>query len=74
MNFHFAKCPYCKAVVSKVLLEQIEVGTGPLGMDRQYNGVSYSCSSCHAILSVSIDPISLKHDVIEGVVEKLRKG
>lgn len=48
MEINFGKCPYCKAVISKVILETIEVGTGPLGTSDTFHGISYSCPTCRA--------------------------
>jgi hypothetical protein len=63
-----------KNAVTKVTLEAIEVGAGPLGMGPpNYRGVSYLCPSCLSVLSVSIDPISVREEIISGVVDRLRK-
>ena len=59
----FNKCPKCDKTVTKVIAEPVEIGTGPMGKDKfAYRGVSYACSSCRAVLSVSIDPAALLAD------------
>ena len=35
-------------------------------------GVSYACPSCNSIVSVGIDPVALKADLIDEIVERLR--
>jgi len=72
MDIHFGKCPYCKSTISKLRLEKVELGTGPLGTDRIYNGVSYHCPACQAVLSVEMDPISLRADLVDAVAKRLR--
>lgn len=37
-----------------------------------YKGVSYQCGGCRAILSVGIDPLALKADLVKEVVKALR--
>jgi hypothetical protein len=64
------KCPHCKEVVSSVRIEDIDINLGP-GIDWQ--GVSYCCPSCDAVLSVQIDPVALKTDIINVLVEELRR-
>ena len=38
---------------------------------NQWNGVKYYCMSCQAILNVGIDPIGLKNDIVNEIVEAL---
>ena len=38
-----------------------------------WEGVAYHCPGCHAVLGVGIDPIALKTDIVNEVVEALRK-
>ena len=44
------------------------------GPDTQWNGVKYVCGSCGYILSVAIDPIAVKTDIVEEVLEALGKA
>jgi hypothetical protein len=74
MDIHLGKCPYCKATISKVRLETVEAGTGPLGTDPGHHAVSYSCLSCSFVLSVSIDPISLNQQMVSDLVDLPNKG
>jgi hypothetical protein len=74
MPINTGKCPHCKAPISKVVMEGVEVVPGLDFTAPVYNGVSYLCPACHSVLSVSLDPVSLKLDTISGIMERLRKG
>jgi hypothetical protein len=63
-------CPYCgDPLLSVSLIETtIFAVTG-----QQWRGVKYYCPSCSKTLSVSIDPVSLKADGVDEVLEGLRQ-
>ncbi len=63
------KCPKCDSMVRNVKIEDVTVN---VGFSPAWKGVSYLCSSCNAVLSVQIDPVALKTDIINGVVKKLK--
>lgn len=67
---NLGKCPKCNRAISAVNIEYVDV---KLQHKKKWKGVSYSCPSCDAVLSVGIDPVALKTDTINGVVEELRK-
>jgi hypothetical protein len=60
-----ADCPKCATPVNFVNIEDVEVRSigGPA-----WRGLAYSCPNCSVLLSVGIDPISLKADTITGTV------
>lgn len=64
------RCPKCNAPISSVSIESISVKAKP----SNWNGVSYLCPSCNCVLSVAIDPIALKSDIVEEILDRLRKG
>ena len=69
------KCPKCEEIVSSVRIEDIDINLGP-AIDWQ--GVSYCCPSCdtvlcNTVLSVQLDPVALKTDIINVLVEELRR-
>ncbi len=74
MFTHLGKCPHCKRIVDKVILEPVDVEASPGFVGPTYNGVSYSCPFCRAVLSVAIDPVALKADTAVAVVQLLRRG
>ena len=45
----------------------------PFGQ-TSWNGVSYQCPHCHAVLGVQIDPIAVKTDIVNELFDRLKKG
>jgi hypothetical protein len=66
------KCPKCEKVLQSVKLEQIDVSVNPL-TGPTWNGASYVCPHCGAILSVGLDPVALKADTVKEVLKGLGK-
>ena len=56
------KCPHCKATVSKARVEAITIQKSD---GVTFPGVSYTCSGCNAVLSVSLDPIAVKDELVK---------
>jgi hypothetical protein len=56
------KCPSCGKTVVDAKVEYIEVQAGFSG---GWKGFSYSCSSCHAVLGVQVNPLLLNVDLIQ---------
>ena len=65
------KCPSCKQVVSFVRTSALDV-RGSAG-NTTGQGIGYSCPFCNTLLSVGIDPITLKADVVAEVLDTVRK-
>jgi hypothetical protein len=65
-----AKCPHCDENVIQADTEAITLSDEKM---QSFRGLSYSCSACHYVLNVSIDPTSLEKDIVASVVEALRK-
>ena len=63
------KCPKCEKVVTSVRIEDVNVA---VGFQPKWQGIAYCCPSCNTMLSVQIDPVALKTDIINGVIEELR--
>jgi hypothetical protein len=64
------KCQKCEKVITYVRIEDVDVR---VGFESRWHGVSYCCPFCNSVISVQIDPIALKTDIIDGVVEMLRR-
>jgi len=62
------KCHHCDRVVLNVLVEAITVNEG---FTPAWKGASFLCPYCRAILSVGLDPIALKTDIVNEVVKRL---
>jgi hypothetical protein len=60
-----ALCPHCKSSMTRVIGEPVTVES-PAG---NFNGIAYSCPDCSILLDVGIDPIAIKTDLVEEVIE-----
>lgn len=62
----FKNCPYCKKHITYVNIEDM-----PVHVSGQYkwNGIAYVCPNiwCNSILSVAIDPIAIKADIVNEI-------
>jgi len=59
------KCPYCERLLNDVVIEEI-TARGFL-QTSGWRAISYSCPHCHKIISVQIDPIALKNDLLNEI-------
>lgn len=65
MNINLAKCPKCEqSLVFGVNINEVD---GFIGGQSKWRCVAYSCRSCHATLSVQMDPIAIKADTINAI-------
>lgn len=62
-------CPHCKKGISAVELKDIDVR---VNMQSKWRWISYVCPYCNNIISVSIDPIAIKSDIIDWLFSKLK--
>ena len=60
------KCPKCENILTSVKIESMNIS---ISFAPAWNGVSYVCPRCSAILGVSMDPIALKADIVSEVLE-----
>ena len=63
-------CPGCGKIVGHVNL--VEINASAL-FGQQWRTVKYCCPHCNVILSVQIDPVALKTDIVELVLAGLGK-
>jgi hypothetical protein len=70
---HAGKCPKCDKQIGYTLVQQVNIKSGPLGTGTETLGASFQCPFCRAVLSVGIDPISLKTDIVNEILRELRK-
>jgi len=64
------KCPKCEKLISSVRCDPVTVNAS----GGNWHGVSYSCPLCFSILSVSVDPIAVKEDIVQDLLRALRKS
>jgi hypothetical protein len=63
-------CPHCKQPVMAARVAPLRLYESDLG---SFNGVKYFFGSCGCVLSIAIDPFSLKSDIVNEVVAALRR-
>lgn len=63
-------CPKCGGVLSSVNVERVSVNQG---FKPTLLGASYTCPHCNVVLSVSLDPMTIKKDIIEEITDVLRR-
>ena len=59
-----ALCPHCNNAVMSAVIQEIPMHSLN---GSQWRGISYACGSCGRVLSVAIDPVSLKSDTVDEV-------
>jgi hypothetical protein len=63
-------CPHRKRAVQSAKIEAIQLYEIDGGM---LNGVKYSCQSCGSVLTLGIDPLAQRNDIVNGVLAGLGK-
>ena len=65
-----SKCPKCNAIIANVNLEDM-----PIHVDYQHawEGIVFSCPRCLTILGIQIDPVALKDDLRNEILNALRE-
>ncbi len=64
------KCPHCSEVITKLNVARITLNDELWGSK---NGYSYTCPSCHMVLSASFDSAVLISEIQKTVESALRK-
>jgi uncharacterized protein with PIN domain len=66
-----ANCPKCDKPLlmlnAQTLKTQVEFG-------HKLDSLAYTCPSCHSVLSVGTDPLSLKADIVSELLRRLKKS
>ncbi len=65
------KCPKCESSINSVTVEDVSLDVFMVG--PKWRGFSYSCQRCQAVLSIEMNPLTLKEDIAAEVVRLLRK-
>ena len=67
---HTGKCPSCGQVMHYAKMQGLDA---KVLMGGAWKAVSYQCPHCETVLSVEIDPIAVKTDIVNEVVKRLGK-
>jgi Zn-finger nucleic acid-binding protein len=68
------KCPHCNVILTRAVVESIDIDTAVIFADTTYKGVTYACPSCRAVLGISMDQIALNADVVTRLLRALGRG
>lgn len=63
--FNTGKCPKCEKAISSLKIEQVPASTGVGG--TEWKAISFCCKSCGVVLSVQIDPVAIKADILNAL-------
>jgi len=63
-------CPHCNAPLSTVTIADLKGRTGSMS----WNCIGYGCPSCNKVLSVAIDPVALKTDMVAEVAREVARA
>ncbi len=66
-------CPHCKHDLQNITLTVMTGHVTATQQGKSRNLTVYSCPSCNAVLNCEIDPIALRTEIVEQVVEELMK-
>jgi hypothetical protein len=66
-----AKCPNCDGNMPSISAEPISIKSGKR---TSWKGIAYCCPLCDSALSVTIDQIALKGDIVGEVLRGLGKA
>ncbi len=64
-------CPQCQAVVTHVTIGDVTISSF---MGKPWRGIKYFCPACGCVLSVQIDPIAIKTDIVEEILHAFGKA
>ena len=67
---HTGICPKCEKMITNVNIEEIPIH---LNFQPVWKGVSFLCPYCRSILGVGIDPVALKTDLRNEILDALGK-
>lgn len=65
-----AKCPKCEKPILNVRFKGMQ-SKQSFG-SNSLNSIAHCCPYCDSVLSVEVDPIAVKADIVNEIVRKLR--
>ena len=67
------KCGKTFGVTNRIYAEEIDIRRGKHG-SNSWRGLSYNCSSCHAVVSIQINPLLVKDEIVEDLKKQSRRS
>ncbi len=65
---HTGKCPHCQKSIRKVKVEDVDIC---VGRQSRWKGFSYQCPSCSFVLSIQMNPLTLKDNLKNEIIDEL---
>jgi hypothetical protein len=65
------KCPYCSKTVANLVIHRVQAKV--YLKPPKFDAAIYVCPNCDTVLGCEVDPITLRDDIIKGVVAELKK-
>lgn len=62
----YGTCPHCDKLVNRLDIATVQAHAGM----KAYNGATFLCPNCHAVLGAGIDPASVASDVLKELKAK----
>lgn len=59
-----SKCPKCEKFLTSVNANKIDINAQG---GRKFVGVAYCCNFCQTIISVDVDPMLFKNDIVNAI-------
>ena len=69
LNIPSGKCPACGKVVHELSIDSITASEG-IGQAK-WKAATFSCQHCKTILGAGLDPLALKTDTIDEILQAL---
>lgn len=66
----FGTCPKCGTLVATLNFKGVNVNAGA---GSSWQGVTYNCPMCSVVLGAGIDPVALKSDTVDEILQALGK-
>lgn len=63
------KCPGCKEVIRELAIDSILASEGPF--QPKWKAATYCCPNCKTVLGAGLDPLALKTDTIDEILQAL---
>ncbi|WP_423459946.1 hypothetical protein [Ottowia sp. VDI28] len=58
------KCPRCEQDITQIDMKEI---TGTASGPKHWKCIAYTCPHCSTLISVQMNPLALKNDILSGV-------
>ena len=70
LNIPTGKCPACGETVFELTINSITASTRGLNQPK-WQAVTFCCPSCLVVLGAGIDPVAVKTDTIDEILQAL---